>query len=469
LLSIWFCIQQTACKKLVEVSSPPTSLTSGNVYTNDATAAAVLTNIYGTISGNNPLNAASMNSISLVSGLSGDELTLLGGTSTNTILSPFYLNSLAASSTGAGGLLLWNDFYTKLYIVNTALERLAVSNSLTPSVKQQLMGEAKFLRAFFYFYLVNLYGDVPLTTSSDYTKNAILSRSAKGDVYKQVVADLKDAQNLLADGYVASDATTSTDERVRPNKWAATALLARAYLYTGDWANTETTAGAVISNTARYDTVSLNNVFLKNSKEAIWQLQPVNAGWNTEDARVFVLPGTGPSNNYPVYLSKQLVNSFESGDQRKLNWVNSVTVNGTAYYYPYKYKAASLNAPVTEYATVLRLGEQYLIRAEARAHLGKTSEALKDLNLIRKRAGLADANTTDQTSLLNLIYHERQVELSTEWGHRWMDLKRTGKVDEVMSTVVSAKGTTWSSNWALYPIPLYDITQNPNLRQNPGY
>lgn len=458
------------CKKLVQVSAPPTSLSSGNVYTNDATAAAVLTNIYAGLSANSLINANSLNSISLISGLSADEFTLLGGAgNSNASLVQYYLDNLTAASTGAGGQSVWNYLYAKIYIVNLAIERLTVSGSLTPAVKQQLLGEAKFLRAFFYFYLVNLYGDVPLTTTSDYTVNASLSRTASVKVYDQVVSDLKDAQQLLTDGYVAADAETTTSERVRPNKWAATALLARAYLYQGDWSDAAAQATAVIDHTVLYDTVSLNNVFLKNSKEAIWQLQPVNTGWNTEDGRVFILPSTGPGYNYPVYLSSSLLNSFEPGDKRRSNWVDSITVNSQTYYYPYKYKSATLNAPVTEYSMVLRLGEQYLIRAEARAHLNDIPGAQNDLDVIRRRAGLPDAVSNNQASLLADILHERQVELFTEWGHRWLDLKRTGNIDVVMNGIATVKGTTWNTNWQLYPIPAYEITQDPNLVQNTGY
>jgi starch-binding outer membrane protein, SusD/RagB family len=373
---------------------------------------------------------------------------------------------------------VWNDFYSKIYTVNLALERLGGSTQLTESVKQQLMGEAKFLHAFLYFYLVNLYGDVPLALQTDYRINAKLQRTSKNLVYQQIIADLKDAQTLLTDNYFSADAKTPTTERLRPNKWTATALLARAYLYTSDWTNSEIQANSIISTNSKYDTGSLNNVFLKSSKEAIWQLQPVNTAWNTEDAKVFIIPTAGPTSistvsGYPVYLSSQLLSAFEIADKRKINWIDSVTVGSgpasATYYYPYKYKSATLNAPVTEYTMVLRLGEQYLIRAEARAQLNKIAEGLSDLNVIRRRAGLPDAVASDQTTLLNLIYHERQVELFTEWGHRWLDLKRTGKVDEVMSSYAPQKGTTWSPNWALYPIPLYDITQNPNLTQNPGY
>jgi hypothetical protein len=465
------------CKKLITVPAPVTSLTSENVYSSDATAAAVLTGIYTELSTSSPINyASSVTSISVACGLSADELTLYGGSANaNTALVQIYLNELLPGAPTNSGATMWNDFYSKVYTVNVTLERLSVSSGLTSLVRQRLMGEAKFLRAFFYFYLVNLYGDVPLTTTSDYRNNEALSRTAKAEVFQQIIADLKDSQQLLSEGYLAADAKSPTTERVRPNKWAATALLARAYLYAGNYDSAELEATAVINNISTYDTVSINDVFLKNSNEAIWQLQPVNSGWNTEDARVFILPGSGPTSNlsssgYPIYLNYRMLNKFEGGDLRRTNWVDSVKVNGFTFYYPYKYKSATLNASVTEYLMVLRLGEQYLIRAEARANENDISNGQSDLNVIRTRAGLLPNNSAnDKSSLLTAILHERQVELFTEWGHRWLDLKRSGTVDGVMNAVDSAKGTTWSPNWQWYPIPLYDITQDPNLIQNAGY
>jgi hypothetical protein len=176
---------------------------------------------------------------------------------------------------------------------------------------------------------------------------------------------------------------------------------------------------------------------------------------------------------YPVYLSNQLLNAFEPNDKRKTNWINNVTVGSVptsaTYYFAYKYKSATLNAPVTEYTMVLRLGEQYLIRAEAKAHQNNIGGSQGDLNVIRKRAGLSNTTANEKNALLAAILHERQTELFTEWGHRWLDLKRTNNIDAVMNTVAPTKGTTWNSNWALYPIPLYDIIQNPNLVQNSGY
>jgi hypothetical protein len=214
----------------------------------------------------------------------------------------------------------------------------------------------------------------------------------------------------------------------------------------------------------------LDEAFLKSSNEAIWQLQPVNAGWNTEDARLFIIPRTGPNSSNTVYLSNHLLNSFEAGDNRRQSWVGSETVNGATYHYPYKYKLSEEFFPVEEYLVVLRLAEQYLIRAEARARQGDLPRAAADLNMIRERAGLPLITPGTQAALLTAILHERQVELFTEWGHRWMDLKRTNTIDAVMSRVTPEKAeNAWNPTQKLYPIPLDDIRRNPNLTQNPGY
>ncbi len=139
---------------------------------------------------------------------------------------------------------------------------------------------------------------------------------------------------------------------------------------------------------------------------------------------LFILPDTGPNLANPVSLSGNLLNSFEADDKRLENWIGHVSVNGTEYSFPYKYKIGAVEAPTSEYIMVLRLGEQYLIRAEARAHLNKISDSQSDINVIRKRAGLSFITENDMEALLNVIDHERQVELFTEWGHRWFGHKK---------------------------------------------
>jgi hypothetical protein len=464
-----FFIVTQSCKKQLEASAPVTSISSANVYSTDATAASVLTAIYSQMSAQNSnMTGESIATISLFPALSADELTLFNLNAAN--LEPYYRNNLSAAEPGGA---LWSNIYQYLFYANSAIEGLNSSTGLTPSVKQQLLGEAKFLRALDYFYLVNLYGNVPLVTSTDYKVNASLSRANTTLVWQQIEADLIDAQNLLSNNYLDATVLNPTTERVRPTKWAATALLARAYLYSGANDSAEAAATTVINNSSLFSLDTLNGVFLMNSNEAIWQLQPVNNNpTNTGDGALFNLPSTGPDgNSYPVYLSNYVVNAFEPGDLRKADWVDSTIANGVTYYYPYKYKVgAGTTAPISEYIMMLRLGEQYLIRAEARAKQNNVNGAQNDLNTIRSRAGLTTTAAGDQQTLLTAILHERQVELFTEWGNRWFDLKRFGLIDQVMSVVTPTKNNgSWNSYKALYPVPNTDILLDRNLEQNSGY
>jgi hypothetical protein len=284
--------------------------------------------------------------------------------------------------------------------------------------------------------------------------------------------DLDSARKMLSPQYLDGNLLNSSVERVRPIQGAAIALLSRILLHVKNWRRAEELSSLIISNTMLYNLVPLNDVFLKNSGESIWQLQPVQEGWNTEDARAFIIPSTGPDPYLnTIYLSQSLMQKFGPADQRKKNWVDSVVANGTTYYYPSKYKNAAYGNQVTEYQMMLRLGEQYLIRAEARAQQGKISEANADLNTIHQRAGLPPVNFNSKSALLIAILAERQVELFTEMGQRWQDLKRTGMVDMVMQkiTPLKAAGAPWRSFQKLYPIPIEDLQANPNLVQNDGY
>ena len=452
-----------SCKKLVEVSSPVTSLTKYSVYQNDATAAAVLTGLYADMSANKSFIEGATSNIYL--GLCSDELTLLNdATDLNDIR--FYRNELNSQSAPN----FWLRLYNRIFTVNSALEGLNATTTLSSAIKQQLLGEAKFIRALCYFYLVNLYGDIPLALSSDYRLNAKLERISKDFVYDQVITDLKEAEELLTDKYYAADIFSTTGDRVRPTKYAAAALLSRGYLYRQDWRNALAQADMVINDSTTYILEpDLNTVFLKESREAIWQLMPIQNASNNTDAPTLVLVG-GPNtylNKY--YLSNNLLDSMEVGDLRKTSWINVFTDPSGNYYYAYKYKNFSYNVPVTEYLIVFRLAEQYLIRAEARAHLGQTELAKSDLNRIRNRAGLADTDASDEASLLAAIMHERKIELFLESGQRWFDLKRTGQADNVMPAITIAKGGTWQSTDKLFPIPATDTLYGPNLTQTLGY
>ncbi len=199
------------------------------------------------------------------------------------------------------------------------------------------------MRALMFFYLVNLFGEIPVVTGTDYKINSILGRSATSHVYQQIIEDLDEAQNLLSEKYLdgSLQSYSGLPDRTRPTKWSAIALLARAYLYNNDFTNADIKSSEIISHTELFNLTELNGVFLKNSDEAIWQLQPVNGGRNTEDAFTFIIPLTGPGNNSPVTINPELLNNFETGDARKKDWVNNIALGNDTFIYPFKYKKCS--------------------------------------------------------------------------------------------------------------------------------
>jgi hypothetical protein len=454
----------TSCKKFVQLDTPPTLLVASSVFNDNTTATQAQANIYSQMSSNTESYNMSSNS-----GLLSDELTSYESSGPQR---QYYINAMTANEGYIGS---WFNAYNYIYQANAVLEGLQKSSGVSAAVKKQLSGEAKFIRAFWHFYLTNCYGAVPLVTTTAYATNGRLARTPQPLVYQQIIQDLKDAQGLLSNHYVDFSDTATTTERTRPTLWAADALLARAYLYTKQYDLAEAAATVVIAHTDQYGLEpDLNNVFLANSEEAIWQLQipQPNNGQATADGYNFIL--LAAPNGGGVSASSQLLGSFEPGDNRRTKWVHDTTFAGTPYAYPYKYKQGMNNsATVTEYVMVLRLGEQYLIRAEARAQQGKLPEAVSDLNAIRNRAGLGNytGSTTDAAAVLGAILHERQVELFTEWGHRWFDLIRTGMVNSVMGVVTPLKGGIWNpdGHQTLYPISQLELSKDNNLTQNPGY
>jgi hypothetical protein len=445
-----------SCKKFIQIDPPVTQITSATVFTSDATVTAAVSGIYSEMMAGPGFASGGLSSVTVMTALSSDELVNYSFTQDYI---QFYTNAINPASNSVIKQAIWMQAYHFIYEANALVEGLSKSSGLTTATKNQILGEAKFIRAFCHFYLVGLFGDVPLVTSTDYRVNNRLARTPAAQVYSQIIQDLKDAETLMMDDY-----SFTAGERIRPIRWAAKALLSRVFLYQGEFKNAEDAAAAVIARNLFSLEADLSQVFLKNSLEAIWQLQPVHEGINTNEGELFILSGNPGS----VSLSQQVMDAFEPGDQRKTSWTGSITTTSGTYYFPYKYKV--FNAPtLSEYSMVLRLAELYLIRAEARARQGNISGAQDDLDTIRARAGLPPTTATDQASLLAAILHERQVELFTEWGHRWLDLKRTGQVDAVMSVVTPLKGGSWNTTQQLYPIPTSEIASDPNLSQNPGY
>lgn len=445
------------CTNFLEVGPPKSELVTPTVFQNNNTANAAMTAIYSLmVSDMEPYNYP------LYCGLYADELENYTGGAYSLA---FYRNSLDPTTYQPR---MWNTAYKYIYNANAVIEGCTNSTGLDNDVKKQLIAEAQFIRAYWYFYLVNLYGDLPLILTTDYRINAMATKASVNEIYHQIIANLQEAAQNLDEAYVDGSAIPGTSERVRPNVSTANALLARVSLFTQDFANAELYATMVIDNSSLYDTVSLDQVFLKNSREAIWQLPPSsgNTWYNTQEGSGFIIYEGKFSFQIDGYVSQHLIDAFEPGDLRRTHWIGEdPTYN---IYYPHKYKQWT-GSPILEYSMALRLAEQYLIRAEARAQSGNISGAQDDLNVIRNRAGLDNTTASTQEDMLDAILHERQVELFTEWGHRWFDLKRTGKADEVMAEVSSYKGGSWSPYKKLWPIAQTEINRNSNLFQNEGY
>lgn len=356
---------------------------------------------------------------------------------------------------------IWSSIYHVIYEANSIIE--GVENALlSETLRRQLKGEALFVRSVGHFYLTNLYGDVPLILTTDVVQNRTLGRTPQQDVYNRIVTDLREAVDLLVPDYRYASGGT----RTRANKWTAAAMLARVYLYLGDYANAITHATSVINQQGLYGMPALPEVFQATSREAI--LQFYTNVYNYTYIQDELSPATDDPSASPAYVMRdELLNAFEATDARKAAWTSTITYNNKTYTYPRKYKRNSYTTSAPpEYDVFMRLGEQYLIRAEAYAHQDQIEEAHKDLEAVRTRAGLGRPVANDKSSMLLAIEHERQVELFAEYGHRWFDLKRTGRTEAVIK---AAKPATWKSHAVLFPIPQAARNTNSKLGQNTGY
>lgn len=459
-----FCIS-TGCKKYLDVDLPSNLTLTKDVFSNVESANGAMLNVYGQMFN----GTTSPYYLSLTTGLSADELIPYDQS-----LQSMFLNK--ATSEDFFTNTFWTTSYNMIYQANAVYEGSATSTTLSENLKQQLQGEALFIRAYLHFLLYNLYGDVPIVITTNYEKNAVVTRNNKMEVYAQIVADLKSSITLLNDKYVDANGTTESKERIRPNRLVASALLARVYLYMGDFQQAENLATTLIDN-SNYALTDINGVFAANSMEAIWQLKFVAGSFfNTTEAINYIL-SSSPALSSQSEISKQLLSAFDDSDLRRTSWIAKYTDNDVVptvdYYYPFKYKVR-FGADGKEYSTVLRLAEQFLIRAESRAQLNKLPEAINDLDIIRKRANLPLISVIkpgiSKSALLDLVLAERRREFFIEQGHRWFDLKRTRTIDNVMSTVTPAKGGgKWTPVKQLWPIPETELITNPNIKQNEGY
>ena len=408
---------------------------------------------------------------------------LSGSVTTQNEFDQFYIdtqNSMIAN--------FWKAAYKVINRTNTVLGRID-GIEINTELANRYKLECKFIRALMYFNLVRVYGDVPLVLKEiSISESYDILREPKENVYNQIIADLKEAQDLPV--------SYSTAEDGRATQGAAKALLANVYMTLHKYAEAETILAEII-NSGRYSLLentpgSLNidgykNVFSTvnhNSKEGIFEIQFLKGGYGegsnyannfapeNSGTNVVAVGGTG-GNNIP---EMDIYNAYEEGDlrrdfsmslgyydNRKNNeWVESRYVCKFMDV-PYQNNDASNNYPVIRYADVI------LMYAEALNQNGKTAEACKYLNMTRRRGfgyqttetSPVDLQTTDKAQFALMVEQERRVELAFE-NHRWFDLIRTGRAVEVMRS----KGFSLNETNLICPIPQKQIDVNPKLTQN---
>ena len=453
-----------SCERFVEIDTPIHKLDKETVFSNDETAISAINGIYNELV-NSTFSGGWNSSVTVLAGMSADILQPIR--TTHSIFGPFNENEISSSESpdASANLNLWSSAYNIIYMANSILEGIENSNRITEETKKTVEGQAHFIRAFTYFYLANLYGDVPLILTTDYRRNAIAKRIPIDLILDQVKTDLDISMNLLNE---VEDYKNL--ERTNVNRFVVIAFYARVSLFLKEWSKAEELSTKVINQTGKYEILDdLNTVFLANSKEAIWQISPIGSnggGTQTMEGSIFIIHPTLPFIS-SIKLKDDFVSNINSNDKRLTYWIGYH--NRGESYYPHKYKDRNSINNITEYSMVLRLAEQYLIRAEARTKLNNLSGAIKDINVIRKRAGLLLISDTkselSKSELMDYIMYERKYELFSEWGHRWLDLKRTERASQVLKSIKPL----WQDTDLFYPIPEEERIKNPNLTQNDGY
>ena len=439
-----------SCKKLVDVPPPDNKLPSARVFTNLTQATGAVIGMYGAMTGS-PLFISNAG-LSVYPALVADEFVVNNPADKD--FSGFAVNNINPEDDIGLGANCWSAAYKIIGHANNVLEGL-YGSPLPEADKGPLRGEALLIRAWHYFYLCNLFGDVPLITGTDVERNNKLPRTPKEQVIAQVISDLEEALSLLPEDYRG-------DGKLRVNKVIARSLLARQALFNQRWEQADYYASLVISDKRFKLEDDPRAVFTSTSSEAIWQFMA-----RTEDPFATAAAGmfvpASPAMPPGFVLTRSLFRAFDPQDRRKA-WLGENNSGNQPLYYPYKYTQRE-GFPRKEGNVLIRLAEVWLIRAEARARMNRYDEAWNDLNKVRLRAGLEPASG-NSNQLLKAVMKERRIELMGENGSRWFDLKRTGEIDKVMK---EEKGSNWQSTDALFPIPASQIRVNGNLTQNAGY
>lgn len=447
---IFICvlITATSCKKFLDLK-PLDSYTENTFYVDEKGLQGGLVTCYDALQsdslyGNNLLTLGELRGDNLVDNDPGsgagvrNQIEVFSETSVNSIISATWLGS-----------------YKAIYRCNIILDR-APGISMNETIKAQIIGQAKFIRALNYFNLTRIWGNVPLVLTVQKTEEARQNtRATSAAVYQQVIDDLKDAATKLPTSW--PDA-----QRGKATSYAANSLLGKVYLYQKKYDLAASTLQPVV--TAIYDgtligTVPQNLTFpssLKTSKDIIFAVQYLMGG-----VKEFVHQDNRYRNNNNTNIISIPQSLFEPGDNRQ----SLVGITGTGGR-PGKFNAPQFNNETSGDFPVLRTTDVLLMYAEALNETAYGSnDAFKALNAVRSNANASvkiPAQLTTQAQFRTAVYLERRLELALE-ADRWFDIVRTNQMATVFPGIPAFR--------SLYPVPQVEIDNviNKGGYQNEGY
>lgn len=466
------------CKKML-VEKPVTFISPSNFFTNAQSYQSAVLGVYADLGGlyqsNTYMLLEMCTDIYRQPSPSFEQALPMWQNSPN----PVYYNTIDA----------WASGYSLIKDANFILDNLANASIIDATTKSQLAAEARFLRAYAYLYLVQLYGDIPLRTTTIQSYSQIqIPRTSQDSIYNFILSDLN---------YAEANLPTTTSQQGRVYQLVATSLLSKVYLTmagyplrkTQYFQNARDEALKVINSGAFQLDNSYSSVFhnLGYTGESIWQGLYVQA-YGGNPLHSISCPATQYN---PILLpATWFINSFSPGDERSVwgiqqNYKDAngnmlppffqKFVNTTAIDQGIGPSASGLGMLTYYSLPYLRLGEIYLIAAEAENEINGPANAYQYINKIRSRARVNKSDPSNVPDLTGLsqdqfrdsVWMERKHELSQE-GSSWFDMKRTNTFNNIQtvrgSQLVNPIGP-YNSTWL---IPYTEFVGN-NIPQNPSY
>jgi hypothetical protein len=471
LLSILIGI--TACSDILE--EEPKAVAIENFYNSASEIESAVLSIYSPISNNNTFGAMYIAQMEAQSDYGY-------GRGSYAPVSEF--QGLDATNIGRVADF-WSSFYRSIRNANLVIKNAPDAIDVNESTLNELIGEAKFLRALCYFHLVRNWGDIPLRNESNMLELE-LARTPASEIYSFIIQDLEFAENHM----VESESVPG-----RATKWAAKTLLTEVYLQLERWQDARNKALEVI-NSNKYELISVDNSddFYKifgpdiiTSKEEIFYIK-YNSTQSSNLAYFIHHPGSPYFNgagwyaHYTDSVNNKQIKDWDYNDLRKsfnLYYydisISPTTVLFKKYIDPERVNAGRNDYPIYRYPELLL----FYAEAECRMNNGPTAEAMEKLNMVHRRGYGKnpyansnvdyDINNYNMESFIDLIFQEKMYETIWE-GKRWLDLKRIGKVKE---TIMEAYGINVADKHLWWPIPENEFEYNdaidPEKDQNFGY